>query len=176
MGGIELNVLLFVPSSADGRAVEEWLCSSLCALCERAEGSPQDAEHAGRVLSGKERVWLQQMLCWWDAGSIRTGALCSIYWCCFSEGDIFNSQRILPLKRWFVWIPGSLSNTAFKESRVARCMGPVLIAHQIKNITLMQSAPNISNENYLAADILSPSFFFYLGTYFLCFLFRKLSR
>lgn len=55
-------------------------------------------------------------------------------------------------------------------------MGPVLIARQIKNITLMQSAPNISNENYLAADIFSPSFFFYLETYFLCFLFRKLSR
>uniref|UniRef100_A0A8V0Y403 Fanconi anemia complementation group A n=1 Tax=Gallus gallus TaxID=9031 RepID=A0A8V0Y403_CHICK len=45
--------------SADGRAVEEWLCSSLCALCERAEGSPQDAEHAGRVLSDFAIVFLQ---------------------------------------------------------------------------------------------------------------------
>lgn len=48
-------------------------------------------------------------------------------------------------------------------------MGPVLIAHQIKNITLMQSAPNISNENYLAADIFSPSFFFLFGNVFSMF-------
>lgn len=69
MEGIELNVLLFVPSSVDGRAAEEWLCSSLCALCERAEGPPQDTENVGLILSGKERVWLQPTLCWWDAGS-----------------------------------------------------------------------------------------------------------
>ncbi|XP_015729838.1 Fanconi anemia group A protein isoform X1 [Coturnix japonica] len=46
-------------SSADGRAVEEWLCSSLCALCEQAEGPPQDTEHAGRVLSDFAIMFLQ---------------------------------------------------------------------------------------------------------------------
>ncbi|NXC40534.1 FANCA protein, partial [Penelope pileata] len=43
-------------SNADGPAVVEWLCSSLCALCEQAEEPPQDEELAGHVLSGKEFV------------------------------------------------------------------------------------------------------------------------
>ncbi|XP_031470756.1 Fanconi anemia group A protein isoform X1 [Phasianus colchicus] len=46
-------------SSADGRAVEEWLSSSLCALCERAEGPPQDTENVGHILSDFAIMFLQ---------------------------------------------------------------------------------------------------------------------
>ncbi|XP_065601389.1 Fanconi anemia group A protein [Cyrtonyx montezumae] len=46
-------------SNVDGRAVEEWLCSSLCALCEQAEGPPQDVEHVGCILSDFAIVFLQ---------------------------------------------------------------------------------------------------------------------
>ncbi|EOB02577.1 Fanconi anemia group A protein, partial [Anas platyrhynchos] len=40
-------------SNPDAPAVVEWLCSSLCALCEQAEEPSQDAELAGCILSGK---------------------------------------------------------------------------------------------------------------------------
>lgn len=60
MEGIELNVLLFVLSNPDAPAVVEWLCSSLCALCEQAEEPSQDSELAGRVLSGKALSWVLQ--------------------------------------------------------------------------------------------------------------------
>ena len=56
-GGIELNVLLFVLSNPAAPAAVEWLCSSLCGLCEQAEESSGDVELAGRVLSGKALNW-----------------------------------------------------------------------------------------------------------------------
>uniref|UniRef100_A0A493SWC0 Fanconi anaemia group A protein N-terminal domain-containing protein n=1 Tax=Anas platyrhynchos platyrhynchos TaxID=8840 RepID=A0A493SWC0_ANAPP len=56
---IELNVLLFVLSNPDAPAVVEWLCSSLCALCEQAEEPSQDAELAGSVLSDFAITFLQ---------------------------------------------------------------------------------------------------------------------
>ncbi|NXL61628.1 FANCA protein, partial [Chordeiles acutipennis] len=37
--------------------VVEWLCSSLCGLCEQAEASSPDAELAGHLLSGKALGW-----------------------------------------------------------------------------------------------------------------------
>ncbi|XP_010081510.1 PREDICTED: Fanconi anemia group A protein, partial [Pterocles gutturalis] len=40
-------------------AAVEWLCSSLCGLCEQAEESPGDAELAGRILSDFAIVFLQ---------------------------------------------------------------------------------------------------------------------
>ena len=55
VGGIELNVVLFVLSNPAAPAAVEWLCSSLCGLCERAESSSGDAELAGSLLSGKAR-------------------------------------------------------------------------------------------------------------------------
>ncbi|NXL10513.1 FANCA protein, partial [Mesembrinibis cayennensis] len=44
-------------SNTAAPAVVEWLCSSLCGLCERAEESSGDVELAGRVLSGKALNW-----------------------------------------------------------------------------------------------------------------------
>ncbi|NXE83520.1 FANCA protein, partial [Cochlearius cochlearius] len=43
--------------SQDAPAAVEWLCSSLCRLCEQAEKSSGDAELAGNVLSGKALSW-----------------------------------------------------------------------------------------------------------------------
>ncbi|NXW21937.1 FANCA protein, partial [Circaetus pectoralis] len=56
-GRIELNVLLFVLSNPAVPAVVEWLCNSLCGLCEQVEESSGDVELAGRVLSGKALNW-----------------------------------------------------------------------------------------------------------------------
>ncbi|NWZ55917.1 FANCA protein, partial [Haliaeetus albicilla] len=38
-------------------AVVEWLCNSLCGLCEQVEESSRDVELAGRILSGKALNW-----------------------------------------------------------------------------------------------------------------------
>ncbi|XP_035193107.1 Fanconi anemia group A protein isoform X1 [Oxyura jamaicensis] len=46
-------------SNPDAPAVVEWLCSSLCALCEQAEEPSQDVELAGRVLSDFAITFLQ---------------------------------------------------------------------------------------------------------------------
>uniref|UniRef100_A0A493TVN9 Fanconi anaemia group A protein N-terminal domain-containing protein n=1 Tax=Anas platyrhynchos platyrhynchos TaxID=8840 RepID=A0A493TVN9_ANAPP len=46
-------------SNPDAPAVVEWLCSSLCALCEQAEEPSQDAELAGSVLSDFAITFLQ---------------------------------------------------------------------------------------------------------------------
>ncbi|KFQ59664.1 Fanconi anemia group A protein, partial [Pelecanus crispus] len=46
-------------SNPDAPAAVEWLCSSLCGLCERAEEPSGDVELAGRVLSDFAIVFLQ---------------------------------------------------------------------------------------------------------------------
>ncbi|XP_068549947.1 Fanconi anemia group A protein isoform X2 [Anas acuta] len=46
-------------SNPDAPAVVEWLCSSLCALCEQAEEPSQDAELAGCILSDFAITFLQ---------------------------------------------------------------------------------------------------------------------
>uniref|UniRef100_A0A7M4EK94 FA complementation group A n=1 Tax=Crocodylus porosus TaxID=8502 RepID=A0A7M4EK94_CROPO len=52
--GKKLNVLLLcLLSNSDTPAVVEWLCSSLCLLCEQAEDSSQEMELCRRMLSGK---------------------------------------------------------------------------------------------------------------------------
>ncbi|NXS73451.1 FANCA protein, partial [Pandion haliaetus] len=51
---IGLGELLESPAAP---AVVEWLCSSLCSLCEQAEESSGDVELAGHVLSGKALNW-----------------------------------------------------------------------------------------------------------------------
>lgn len=56
-----------------------------------------------------------------------------------------------------------ISFTCGTKSRAARCAGPAVTAHQIKNTMLMQSAQNISNEKYLAADNFFPPSFFLFG-------------
>lgn len=58
-GGVELKVLLCCRSPA-GPAAVEWLCSSLCGLCEQAgDISCGDTELAQRILSGKALGWVQ---------------------------------------------------------------------------------------------------------------------
>ncbi|NXE29366.1 FANCA protein, partial [Ardeotis kori] len=44
-------------SNPSAPAAVEWLCGSLCGLCEQAEEPSRDAELAGRVLSGKALNW-----------------------------------------------------------------------------------------------------------------------
>uniref|UniRef100_A0A8D0FIP2 FA complementation group A n=1 Tax=Strix occidentalis caurina TaxID=311401 RepID=A0A8D0FIP2_STROC len=46
-------------SAPAGPAVVEWLCSSLCGLCQRAEEASEDAECAGRLLADLVIVFLQ---------------------------------------------------------------------------------------------------------------------
>lgn len=101
-GKIELNVLLFVLSNPAAPAVVEWLCNSLCGLCEQVEESSGDVELAGRILSGKALNWalveqgpaagphsLQQELCKSKAWRCKNRGVTLHFLTCFSQGNIF---------------------------------------------------------------------------------------
>ncbi|NXX05066.1 FANCA protein, partial [Larus smithsonianus] len=47
-------------SNPSAPAVVEWLCSSLCGLCQQAESSSGDVELAGCILSGKEQALVER--------------------------------------------------------------------------------------------------------------------
>ena len=72
-------MLLFVPSAPAGPAVVEWLCSSLCGLCQRAEEASEDAERAGRLLAGKALTGRWRSGAWGNAqpaaGAVRVKSL-----------------------------------------------------------------------------------------------------